>query len=91
MYIHFKSVCFFFCVDIPHDAFVNDKSKVQTHTFTDFPPTAESDEEDVYDKTQVQGKCAYLNHYIHCHYINHYILVYQSKTKSFSTFMFHIC
>lgn len=48
----------FFCVDIPHDSFVNDKGKVQTHTFTDFPPTAESDEEDVYDKTQVQGKCA---------------------------------
>uniref|UniRef100_A0A8W8M1Y6 Protein YIPF n=1 Tax=Magallana gigas TaxID=29159 RepID=A0A8W8M1Y6_MAGGI len=39
--------------DIPHDSFVNDKSKVQTHTFTDFPPTAESDEEDVYDKTQL--------------------------------------
>uniref|UniRef100_K1QJM2 Protein YIPF n=1 Tax=Magallana gigas TaxID=29159 RepID=K1QJM2_MAGGI len=39
--------------DIPHDAFVNDKGKVQTHTFTDFPPTAESDEEDVYDKTQL--------------------------------------
>lgn len=51
----------FFCVDIPHDSFVNDKSKVQTHTFTDFPPTAESDEEDVYDKTQVLGKCAYFN------------------------------
>lgn len=51
----------FFRVDIPHDSFVNDKSKVQTHTFTDFPPTAESDEEDVYDKTQVLGKCAYFN------------------------------
>lgn len=60
--ICFKSLCivtFLFCVDIPHDSFVNDKGKVQTHTFTDFPPTAESDEEDVYDKTQVQGKSLY--------------------------------
>ncbi|XP_048763806.1 protein YIPF1-like [Ostrea edulis] len=39
--------------DIPHDSFVNDKGKVQTHTFSDFPPTAESDEDDVYDKSQL--------------------------------------
>ena len=43
----------FFFVDIPHDAFVNDKGKVQTHTFTDFPPTAEDEDEDVYHKTKV--------------------------------------
>lgn len=42
-----------FLTDIPHDSFVNDKGKVQTHTFSDFPPTAESDEDDVYDKSQV--------------------------------------
>ncbi|XP_061197530.1 protein YIPF1-like [Saccostrea echinata] len=39
--------------DIPHDPYMNDKGKVQTHTFSDFPPTAESDEDDVYDKTQL--------------------------------------
>ncbi|XP_052066872.1 protein YIPF1-like [Mytilus californianus] len=33
--------------------FPQDKGKVQTHTFTDFPHTAESDEDDVYDKSEL--------------------------------------
>ncbi|XP_063441167.1 protein YIPF1-like isoform X1 [Mytilus trossulus] len=33
--------------------FPQDKGKTQTHTFTDFPHTAESDEDDVYDKSEL--------------------------------------
>ena len=43
-----------YVVDFPHDSsFSSEKKAVQTHTFTDFPHTAESDEEEVYDKEQV--------------------------------------
>lgn len=46
----------FFYINIPHNAFVNNKGKVQTHTFTNFPPTTESNKKNVYNKTQIQNK-----------------------------------
>lgn len=81
----------FFCVDILYDFFVNDKGKVQIYIFIDFFFIVEFDEEDVYDKIQVQGKYVYFNYYIYCYFINYYIFVYQSKIKSFFIFMFNIC
>lgn len=82
---------FFFCVDILYDFFVNDKGKVQIYIFIDFFFIVEFDEEDVYDKIQVQGKCVYFNYYFYCYFINYYIFVYESKIKSFYIFMFYIC
>jgi hypothetical protein len=51
-----ENVLFMICFLLLHYIildFPEEKSKVQTHTFTDFPNTAESDEDEVYDKSEV--------------------------------------